>query len=41
MDWYGRDTFDWPSLHCVRQKPLDYNTVDHNIDRWFLGKMDT
>ena len=37
MDEYGRETFDWPPLHTLRQKPLQTKTVDNNTGRSFLG----
>ena len=37
MDEYGRETFDWPLLHTLRQKPLQARTVDNNTGRFFLG----
>ena len=37
MDEYGRETFDWPPLHTLRQKPLQTRTVDNNTGHFFLG----
>ena len=41
MDEYGRETFDWPPLHTLRQKPLQTRTVDNNTGHFFLGQMGT
>ena len=41
MDEYGRETFDWPPLHTLRQKPLQRRTVDNNTGHFFLGQMGT
>ena len=37
MDEFGRETFDWPPLHTLWQKPLQTRTVDNNTGHFFLG----
>ena len=38
MDRYGKNTFEWPALHEVRQKPLDPFDMDSFLDKNFLGR---
>ena len=38
MDKYGDETFAWPALHEVRQKPLDPFSMDRLQDRMYLGR---
>jgi hypothetical protein len=37
MDRFGKDTFEWPALHEVKQKPLDPKDMDNNKENHFLG----
>ena len=38
MDRYGENTFEWPALHEVRQKPLDPFSMDSLQERMYLGR---
>ena len=37
MDDFGQETFDWPQLPVIRQKPLDPDLANNYDIGWFFG----